>query len=135
MNMALEPSHEGSSAAEPVSVEHLPREAILAFRPLHKRALGLACGIVGGALVFLLTIFHLLVLGGEETGLRLLSAYFYGYEVSWKGAFIGAFWGFVSCSVFGWFAAFLRNVLLATFIFVARTRAELRESRDILDHI
>lgn len=113
----------------------LPPEAILAFRPLHKRALGIACGVVGGGLVFALTAFHLIVLDGDPVGLHLLGEYFYGYDVSWRGAFVGLFWGFVACFVFGWFAAFLRNLVLASFVFVARTRAELRQTRDFLDHI
>lgn len=113
----------------------LPREAILAFRPLHKRALGIACGVVGGGLVFAATLFHLTVLRGDPTGIQLLDEYFYGYEVSWRGAFVGLFWGFLTCSVFGWFAAFLRNLVLASLVFVARTREELRQTRDFLDHI
>lgn len=113
----------------------LPHEAILAFRPLHKRALGIACGVVGGGLVLAATLFHLIVLDGDPTGIRLLGEYFYGYEVSWKGAFIGLFWGFVTCFVFGWFAAFLRNLVLVSLVFVAWTREELRQTRDFLDHI
>lgn len=113
----------------------IPRRALLAFAPLHKRALGIACGLAGGLAVFALTAFHLLVLGGRPEPARLLSEYFYGYEVSWAGAFIGLFWGFVSLFVLGWFAAFLRNFVLATIVFVARTREELRQTRDFLDHI
>lgn len=137
--MSTEPESKGREA--PVAGEiapddlPLPGEAILAFRPLHKRALGIACGVAGGGLVFALTLFHLVVLRGDPTGLHLLGQYFYGYEVSWTGAFVGLFWGFVSCFVFGWFAAFLRNLVLASFLFLARTRAELRQTRDFLDHI
>ncbi len=116
-------------------VSGIPPRALLAFAPLHKRALGTACGVAGGLAVFALTAFHLLVLGGEPEPARLLSEYFYGYEVSWTGAFIGLFWGFVSLFVLGWFAAFLRNFVLATIVFVARTREELRQTRDFLDHI
>jgi hypothetical protein len=107
----------------------------LAFAPLHKRALGVALGLVGGLAVFAVTAFHLIALGGSPDPIRLLSQYFSGYEVSWPGAFIGFFWGFVSLFVFGWFAAFLRNLVLATFVFIARTREELRQTRDFLDHI
>ena len=115
--------------------EDLPREVLLAFLPLHKRAMGVACGLVGGLLVFAVTAFSLTILGGDETGIRLLGEYFYGYEVSWKGAFIGLFWGFVTCFVFGWFAAFMRNLGMAAAVFIARTREELRQTRDFLDHI
>jgi hypothetical protein len=115
--------------------EELPRGALLAFLPLHKRAMGVACGMVGGLLVFAVTAFSLIVLDGDDTGIRLLGEYFYGYEVSWKGAFIGLFWGFVTCFVFGWFAAFMRNLGMAAALFIARTREELRQTRDFLDHI
>lgn len=113
----------------------LPEEAILAFLPLDKRALGVAFGLVGGLLVFFSTVLALVVLGGDPRGLELLGEYFYGYEVSWTGAFIGLFWGFVTGFVFAWFAAFMRNLVLATSVFVARTRNELRQTRDFLDHI
>jgi hypothetical protein len=126
-------------ANEPIetelTAEDLPREALLAFLPLHKRAMGVACGTVGGMLVFAVTVFALIILDGDDTGIRLLGEYFYGYEVSWKGAFIGLFWGFVTCFVFGWFAAFMRNLGMAAALFIARTRDELRQTRDFLDHI
>lgn len=130
MSMAPELDLERAEGASELS-----EEAILAFLPLDKRAFGLACGLVGGLLVFLATAFALLVLGGDPTGLELLGEYFYGYEVSWAGALIGFFWGFVTAFVFGWFAAFVRNLALALSIFIARTREELRQTRDFLDHI
>lgn len=130
MSMELDPG-----TTEQLRAEGVPLEAVLAFAPLHKKALGIACGLAGGLLVFGLTVFTLLVLGDAETGLGLLSEYFYGYEVSWTGAFIGFFWGFVTLFVFAWFAAFVRNLTLATSVFLARTRAELRQTRDFLDHI
>lgn len=113
----------------------VPLRTALAFAPVHKKALGIACGLVGGLLVFGVTVFSLVILGGDDTGLRLLGEYFYGYEVTWRGAFIGFFWGFVTLFVFAWFAAFLRNLILATSVFLARTREELRQTRDFLDHI
>lgn len=115
--------------------EDVAVEAMLAFLPIHKRALGVACGLVGGSVLFLVTAFALTILGGDPTGLRLLSEFFYGYEVSWSGAFIGFFWAFVTCFVFAWFGAFVHNLAVATSIFVLRTRDELRRTRDFLDHI
>jgi hypothetical protein len=35
----------------------------------------------------------------------------------------------------GWFVAFCRNLAIATSIFITRTRAELSQTRDFLDHI
>jgi len=124
--------------ADPLVVEaneELPPEAVLAFLPLDKRALGVAFGLVGGMLVFVATVFEIVLLGGDQTGLSLLGEYFYGYTVSWTGAFVGFFWGFVTAFVFAWFAAFVRNLVMATSVFIARTRDELRQTRDFLDHI
>jgi len=115
--------------------DEIDADVMLAFLPLHKRALGIACGLVGGLLLFGATAFSLLVLGGDPTGLRLIGEYFYGYDVSWGGAFIGFFWGFVTAFVFAWFAAFVRNFVVAASIFLVRTRDELRQTRDFLDHI
>jgi hypothetical protein len=125
----------GVDAAMEELSDELSEEALLAFLPLHKRALGLAFGIVGGLVVFAVTVFHITVLGSDYPEIWLLRQYFYGYEVSWKGAFIGLFWGFVTCFVFGWFAAFMRNLTIAAAVFIARTRDELRQTRDFLDHI
>lgn len=112
----------------------VPRKVRLAFAPLHKRAFGMAVGIAAGSLVFLATAFTVLFVPGDP-GLYLLGEYFYGYTVSWEGAFVGLFWGGFSGFVAGWFAAFCRNLALAALIFVARTRAELEATRDFLDHI
>lgn len=113
----------------------LPEAAALAFAPLHKRAFGLACGAVGALLVAGVTAISLLFLGGDDTGIRLLGEYFRGYTVSWPGVLIGAFWGFITLFFFGWFAAFSRNFGLAVMVFLARTREELLQTRDFLDHI
>jgi len=115
--------------------QDIEAEVMLAFLPLHKRALGIACGLVGGLLLFSVTVFSLVVLHGDPTGLRLIGEYFYGYDVTWTGAFVGFFWGFFTAFVFAWFAAFVRNLVVATSIFFARTREELRQTRDFLDHI
>jgi len=107
----------------------------LAFAPLHKRAMGVAVGLTLGLFLFGLTAFHLLVLKGVPSRISLLREYFYGYEISWNGAFLGFFWGFVTGFVMGWFAAFARNLILAILIFVGRTRDELAATRGFLDHI
>lgn len=115
--------------------EPLPEEIALAFAPLHKRALGIAVGVTFGLLVFAVTAFHVLARPHEAIQLWLVSQYFYGYTVSWQGAFVGFFWGFFTGFVAGWFLAFSRNLLLATWIFLGRTKSELTATRDFLDHI
>jgi hypothetical protein len=120
------------------SVQHpsdLPAELQPAFLPLHKRALGMAFGITLGGLVFLVTAVQVLVRPDPEFPLYLLGEYFYGYTVSWEGAFLGLGWGFVTGFVAGWFLAFARNFGLAAFLFITRTRADLAATNDFLDHI
>jgi len=113
----------------------LAEQIELAFRPLHKRALGIGIGVAAGLAVAAATIVVLLRQAEGTARLGLLAQYFAGYEVSWTGALIGAAWaGFVGF-VAGWFYAFCRNLVLATIAFLARTRADLSGTRDFLDHI
>jgi hypothetical protein len=113
----------------------LPKELLLAFAPLHKSAFGAAIGVAAGLLVFLSTAVTLLQPPDQRLPLGLLQVYFRGYSVSWIGALIGAGWAGVAGFVFGWFVAFCRNFVLAISLFVIRTRAQLSETRDFLDHI
>ena len=116
------------------AVEQLPDELALAFRPLHKRAFGLAVGTTLGAVVFLATAYTLIVPGSSGL-LPLLASYFPGYTVSWTGALVGGAWTAFAFFVAGWFTAFCRNFVIAASVWLARTRAELQATRDFLDHI
>jgi hypothetical protein len=113
-----------------------PIEVVLAraFAPMHKRVLGLSVGITAALVVFLVTAYHVIV-RPDGLSIELLSVFFYGYEVSWRGAFIGAWWAFVAGFVGGWFAAFMRNLIIALWLMVVRMRANMNEARDFLDHI
>ena len=116
--------------------EAVRRESVLlVFAPVHKMALGVAVGTVFGVLIFAVTVFHVVLhpVGAPDIG--LLSQYFYGYEVSWRGAMLGLFWGFVTGFVMGWFVAFVRNFVVAIRLFTLRAKAELAQSTDFLDHI
>lgn len=115
--------------------ESLEPELLLAFAPVHKRAFGVALGVAVGLTIALVTIAGLLLDPEGEGHLVLLGQYFAGYAVSWAGAGIGAVWGMFVGFVAGWFVAFARNLAVATWIFVVRTRAEMRATRDFLDHI
>lgn len=121
-----------ASAPDP---RDLPEQLVLAFAPLHKRAFGIAIGLALASAVFVLTVFHVLARPQNAIELSLLAQYFYGYTVSWKGAVVGSLWGFFSGFVAGWFVAFSRNALMATWIFLGRARSELTATRDFLDHI
>jgi hypothetical protein len=111
----------------------LPPALALAFAPVHKRALGMAVGLVCGLLVAGITVFHLIVSPPDGPPLYLLAEYFYGYSISWTGAAVGMAWGFVTGFVAGWFAAFVRNFALAVWLLAVRAKAEL--SNPFLDHI
>jgi F0F1-type ATP synthase membrane subunit a len=122
----------------PVSdeVDVIPRSAVLLFIPIDKRAFGAAIGAAGAALTATVTI--AVIISGDPRlmhGLGLLSHYFSGYTASWVGAVIGAFWAFVVGFVVGWLTAFTRNLSLAVSLFLLRSRAELGETSDFLDHI
>jgi len=108
----------------------------LACAPVHKRALGIAVGLVTGLFVFGLTAFHIaLQPTGEGLNVALLAQYFYGYEVSWKGSAIGFGWGFVTGFVMGWFVAFVRNFVVTSVTFALMTEEDFARTRRFLDHI
>ncbi|HEY0972502.1 MAG TPA: hypothetical protein VGE02_16145 [Gemmatimonadales bacterium] len=142
----MTPRRPPPSAARTTRVSRIPagplasdaemeRALLLAFAPVHKHALGVAVGSVAGLLVFAATAVRLLVGPEGRTDLALLSQYFAGYSESWGGAFVGLGWGFVVGFVAGWFAAFVRNLVMAVWLLVVRTRADLAATRDFLDHI
>jgi hypothetical protein len=108
---------------------------VWAFAPMHKRSLGLAVGLTAAAAVFVATAFHVVVRPVEAIPLQLLSQYFYGYDVTWRGAFVGAWWALLAGFVGGWFAAFMRNLSVGLWLMTLRMRANLTETRDFLDHI
>ena len=122
-------------AIETTSSESVEQVLAHAFAPMYKRAFGVAVGLTAAIIMFVLTAFHVLVAPDQASDLGLLSQYFYGYHVSWIGALIGAGWASVVGFVAGFFFAFVRNVVLATWLFTKRTKAELMAARDILDQI
>lgn len=115
--------------------QELPRSQLLLFAPVDKRAFGAAIGTAVGLGVFALTALDLVLEPEISLHLELLAQYFAGYRVSWPGALIGAAWGFFSGFCAGWFTAFARNLALALSLFILKSRAELSDSRDFLDHI
>lgn len=123
-------------AGEPDGVRPgLPRSAMLLFAPLDKRAFGVAIGVVCGLAVLLVTLGQLLLRPQASPDLSLLAQYFPGYTVSYRGAIVGAAWAFGAGFCGGWFTAFVRNLVLAVSLFFLRSKAELSDSRDFLDHI
>ncbi len=117
------------------SGDELPRAASLLFAPIDKRAFGAAVGVASGLLIFAITVREVVARSPTTAGLALLDQYFPGYTVSWMGTLVGLAWGFALGFCAGWFVAFARNVVLAISLFMIRSRAELAETRDFLDHI
>ena len=107
---------------------------LLAFAPLHKSALGVATGVVAGAVVFIATAWAI-VLGVPPDLMFRLRFLLPLHAVTWPGAVLGGLSAGFAFFVAGWFLAFCRNGVLAASVWIARTRAELDEVRDFLDHI
>jgi hypothetical protein len=104
-----------------------------AFSPVHKAALGVAFGMTCGFVIAVATVVQLLVSVDDRRPLSLLNQFFYGYQVSWTGVVIGAFWAFVVGFVAGWFLGFLKNLFTALWMFTLRVKSSL--SQPFLDHI
>ncbi len=112
-----------------------PGSFALAFAPIHKLAFGVACGTVFGGLLFAVTMVTVALAPEGAEFMALLDQYFYGYSLSPAGAAVGFFWGFIAGFMAGWFLAFVRNVAITVTIFAFRTKAELSQTADFLDHI
>ena len=74
---------------------------------IRARALGLAIGLVCGVGIFVLTLLSLWKGAGITLG--LLGILFFGYTVSFGGAFLGLIWGFVYGFLCGALIALLYN--------------------------
>ncbi len=119
-----------------VDKDKLPSPLLLAFAPLHRVAMGVAVGVVLGGLILLMTI-TLVIRGGPFPGPRLglLSQFFFGYTVTVPGAFVGLLWGFAAGFILGWGFAVLRNLVVWIWLTVIRSRAEMEQYSDFLDHL
>jgi len=115
--------------------ERLLPALALAFAPLHKAAFGTATGVAGAVFMMTITVIKILSPRAQDFPLGLLDQYFAGYSTTWGGVIVGAVWGFTVAFVAGWFVAFCRNVALAIVAFSYRTRAEMAQTREFLDHI
>jgi hypothetical protein len=108
----------------------------LLFQRAHKSALGLAFGVIAGVGIFALTALHL-AFHVEDRGLPLylLGQYFEGYAVTWPGAFIGLAWGLVVGFIGGWLLGFIHNFTVGVWMLIVRTKRDLRQTGNFLDHI
>lgn len=118
-----------------VNKQQVPKPLLLVFAPLHRTALGVACGAVLGGGLFLVTIVQVIRGGFPVPNLWLLGQFFWGYRVTVPGAFVGLVWGFGIGFVLGWGFALLRNVAIWIWLTVIRSRAEMEHYGDFLDHL
>lgn len=108
---------------------------VLAFAPLHRMALGLALGIVLGGLLFIATLVQAMKGMNPDSGLGLINQFFWGYSVSVGGAFIGFLWAFVAGFGLGWAFSLFRNLVIWIWLTAVRSRAEMDQYSDFLDHL
>jgi hypothetical protein len=113
----------------------VPSPLLLAFAPLHRTALGLGFGLVMGSLIFAMTLIAVARGGFPEPNLWILRAFLYGYRVSLLGAFVGFLWGFAVGFAIGWSFALLRNFAAWIWLTIIRSRAEMEQYGDFLDHL
>jgi hypothetical protein len=77
---------------------------------LNKRAFALSTGITLGFAILVVT-FMFVIFNYEGRQLSKLHGLFFGYTVSWWGAFIGLVWGIIYGVIGGWIFAWLYNKL------------------------
>ena len=124
---------EGSNLPELKSTP-VPSPLLRAFAPLHRGALGVACGVVVGGILAIATLI-LKIRGNPTPNFDLLGQFFWGYSVSWPGVLIGLLWGFGLGFVLGYGFALVRNAAVWLWLTVIRSRAEMDQYSDFLDHL
>lgn len=106
------------------------------FSKLDPLALAVAMGTVCGLALLVATLW-LIVKGGPVVGpnLQLLSQYFFGYSVTFKGALVAFAYAFALGFCCGLLGAYLRNIALGIYIFRIRKELEWKSLKDFLDII
>ncbi len=133
--MGVETKIESKGGGLPAA-KNIPMESPLlrAFAPLHRTAMGVAWGVVAGGLIALATLVP--VIKGEDfLSFGLLAQFFWGYSVSWSGVLVGLLWGFGVGFALGYGFAFIRNAAVWLWLTVIRSRAEMDQYSDLLDHL
>ncbi|MGB1109074.1 MAG: NAD(P)/FAD-dependent oxidoreductase [Gammaproteobacteria bacterium] len=104
------------------------------FARVHRSALGLATGLIGGALLAFVTYLVSKWPKGEiQIMVELLGQFFPGYSVSPEGIGLGLAYGFVSGFALGWSFALLRNGAVFLHMVFIQRRMEQRMLRNLLD--
>ena len=105
-----------------------------AFAPMHRAAMGVAWGLVASGLLTAATVVPI-IKGKDFLSFGLLAQFFWGYSVSWGGLFIGLLWAFGLGFVLGYGFALVRNAAVWLWLTVVRSRAEMDQYSDLLDHL
>ncbi len=105
-----------------------------AFAPVHRVAMGVAWGVVCGGLLAIATLVPV-VKGKDFLSFGLLAQFFWGYSVSWSGVLVGLLWGFGVGFALGFGFALIRNAAVWLWLTVIRSRAEMDQYSDLLDHL
>ncbi len=102
---------------------------------LDGRALGIAIGLLTGFGIFAATNF-LVLKGGEVIGtnLGLLSQFFIGYDVDFRGSLIGLVYGMIVGFVIGWLIAAIRNFVFTIYIHMFKLRGSISAVNDYIDN-
>ncbi len=89
--------------------EEISREVIR----IQSGVLAIVCAVLGGLLLFLMTIW-LLIKDGPGAGphLSLLGNYFIGYSVTWGGSIVGLFYGALTGGIVGWVIGTIYNMVV-----------------------
>jgi len=124
---------EGAGLPELTSTP-VPSPLLRAFAPLHRGALGVACGVIVGGILAIATLI-LKIRGNPTPNFDLLGQFFWGFSVSWPGVFIGLLWGFGLGFVLGYGFALVRNAAVWLWLTVIRSRAEMDQYSDFLDRL
>lgn len=75
--------------------------------------LAMVCAVLGGLLLFTMTVWLLLKDGpGAGPHLSLLGNYFIGYSVSWFGSVLGLVYGALTGGIVGWVVGSIYNLVV-----------------------
>lgn len=100
---------EGVTMAGNKNMEEIGREVMR----IQAGVLAMVCAVLGGLLLFSMTVWLLLKDGpGAGPHLSLLGNYFVGYSVTWGGSIIGLFYGALTGGLIGWVIATIYNLVV-----------------------
>lgn len=81
---------------------------------LNVKAFALACGLVCGVGLFLVT-WWVIILDGATNEATIIARVYRGYSISAGGSFIGLLWGLVDGVIVGAIFAWLYNIFVTKF--------------------